>query len=88
MPRRFRRYARSARAVKPVRYSNDTVAGQNSGALSANSTVVSIVVAASIAQGVRKVKTQPSVSLQVLPILKHPFSGLLFTALRVFLGLL
>jgi hypothetical protein len=56
MPRRFRRYARSARTVKPVRYSNETVAGQAAGLIGPATTQWVEVVSATTAQGVRKVK--------------------------------
>jgi hypothetical protein len=39
MPRRFRRCARSARTVKPVRYSNETVAGQGAPTIPGTSNV-------------------------------------------------
>jgi hypothetical protein len=56
MPRRFRRYARTARTVKPVRYSNETVSGTAGGAISSGHTVGCIVLAPVDAQGVRKLK--------------------------------
>jgi hypothetical protein len=66
MPRRFRRYARSARTVKPVRYANETVSGRASGTIAAGQTATSIVVASTTAQGVRKVKN-PTLRLVMAP---------------------
>jgi hypothetical protein len=56
MPRRFRRYARSARTVKPIRYSNETVSGATGGAIQAGTTVHEIVIQGIPSQGVRKIK--------------------------------
>jgi hypothetical protein len=56
MPRRFRRYARSARTVKPIRYSNETVSGMTGGSLGTGVTVHVVVIQAVNATGVRKIK--------------------------------
>jgi hypothetical protein len=56
MPRHFRRYARSARTLKPVRYANETVSGRAAATIPAAQTVTSVVVVSTGAQGVRKFK--------------------------------
>jgi hypothetical protein len=66
MPRRFRRYARSARTVKPVHYANKTVAGQAQAVFPTHGTVAQVVVASTTAQGVRKVKN-PTLRLVMAP---------------------
>jgi hypothetical protein len=75
MPRRFRRYARSARTVKPVRYSNETISGQDLATLDKTSYVASVIVAATDAQGVRKVKN-PTLRLVSSP--SNPLSPVLW----------
>jgi hypothetical protein len=58
MPRRFRRYARSARTVKPIRYSNETTSAAIGGNLGVGVTHHAVVVPAVNAQGIRKIKNR------------------------------
>jgi hypothetical protein len=80
MPRRFRRYARSARAVKPIRYSNETGAAQTGGTIPGHTTLVSVLVAPSTSQGVRKVKNP---TLRIVTTAPNPTTPLLWALVYV-----
>jgi hypothetical protein len=94
MPRRFRRYARSARTVKPIRYSNETVSGTTGGGLAAGATYHVIVVPGVPGPGVRKVKnptlrlamSQPNPAFPILWALVYVPEGFPDTALKLDYG--